>query len=119
MAQISLDRLNRGFRLGEWEVLPQRACIRSGDEDIRLEPGVMKVLPALAQRNSDPVSRDELVDEVWGRRTADGPIDRRIASLRKAFGDREEPRRYIGVQAYWRANRCEFRDGEVSCQGGL
>ena len=95
VAQISLDTLNRGFRLGEWEVLPQRACIRSGDEDIRLEPGVMKVLLALAQRNGDLVSRDELVDEVWGRPTADGPIDRRIASLRKAFGDREEPRRYI------------------------
>ena len=55
----------------------------------------MRVLLALAQRNGDLVTRDELVDEVWGRPTADGPIDRRIASLRKAFGDREEPRQYI------------------------
>ncbi len=95
MPLIELDKLQQGFRLGEWDVLPQRASVRSAEGSQRLEPGVMRVLLALAQRDGDLVTRDELVDEVWGRPTADGPIDRRIAALRKAFGDRVEPRQYI------------------------
>lgn len=96
MLKFEEEQLDPGFRLGEWTVLPQRSAVRRDDETIRLEPGVMAVLIALARRDGDLVTRDELVDEVWGgRATADGPIDRRIAALRKAFGDRAEPRQYI------------------------
>ncbi len=96
MALYEKQQLEAGFRLGDWQVLPLRSSIERGDETIRLEPGVMDVLMALARRNGDLVTRDQLVDEVWGgRATADGPIDRRIAALRKAFGDQSEPRQYI------------------------
>jgi DNA-binding winged helix-turn-helix (wHTH) protein/TolB-like protein len=88
--------LDEGFRLGDAEVFPQQLRIRTeaGKEE-RVEPGVMAVLVAIARRNGNLVSRDELVEEVWGRPTADGPIDRRIMLIRRALGDRGRQHRYV------------------------
>jgi TolB-like protein len=56
----------------------------------------MAVLEALAKRDGDLVTRDELVDEVWdGRPTADEPINRCISLLRRHLGDTDRPHRYI------------------------
>ncbi len=91
------EELNKGFRLGEWEVLPARRELHRGDEVVRPEPKQLKVLLALAQRDGDVVTRDELVEECWdGRPTADEPINRSISQLRKHLGD-EKPYEYIDV----------------------
>lgn len=89
------EELKNGFRIGDWEVLPMRRVMRRGDTEIAPEPKVWGVLMALAERGGDVVTRDELIDEVWGGRlTADEPINRCISQLRKHFGDRR-PYRYI------------------------
>lgn len=85
-----------GFAIGEWEVLPAQGLLRSGDRIERPEPRVLAVLIALAQRNGDVVTRDELVAELWdGRPTSDEPINRCISRLRGHLGDRATPHRYI------------------------
>ena len=90
------EELSKGFTIGDWEVLPGKGVLRSADAEIQPEPKVFEVLLALAKRDGDLVSKDELVDEVWdGRPTADEPIIRCIAQLRKHLGDRERPYRYI------------------------
>ena len=90
------EELNTGFTIGEWEVLPGRGILRSGDVESQPEPKVFEVLMALARRGGDLVSVNELVDEVWeGRPTADEPIIRCISQLRKHLGDRERPYRYV------------------------
>lgn len=91
----SKEQLEKGFRLGEFEVLPaRRVLLRDGVED-RPEPKVFDVLLALTQRDGDAVSRDELVAEVWdGYPTADEPINRAIAQLRGHLGDKR-PYRYV------------------------
>ncbi|NNC76796.1 MAG: hypothetical protein HKN77_02470 [Woeseiaceae bacterium] len=92
---LTQEQLQNGFRIGEWEIVPQRRLIRRGDEEITPEPKVWGVLMSLAARNGGVVTRDELVDEVWGgRATADEPINRCISQLRKHFGD-SRPYRYI------------------------
>ena len=89
------EELKNGFRIGDWEVLPMRRVMRCGDTEIAPEPTVGGVLMALAERGGDVVTRDELIDEVWGGRlTADEPINRCISQLRKHFGDKR-PYRYI------------------------
>ena len=89
------DELNSGFRIGDWEVLPQRRSMRRGDVEVRPEPKVWGVLMALAERGGNVVTRDELIAEVWdGRLTGDEPINRCISQLRKHFGDKR-PYRYI------------------------
>ena len=89
------EELKHGFRIGDWEVLPMRRVLRSGDTEIAPEPKVWGVLMALAERGGDLVTRDELIEEVWGGRlTADEPINRCISQLRKHLGDKR-PYRYI------------------------
>ena len=89
------EELDKGFRLGDWEVIPTRRILRRGDEEVTPEPKVFGVLMSLALRGGDAVTRDELIDEVWdGRPTGDEPINRCIAQLRNHLGDKR-PYRYI------------------------
>jgi len=90
------EELNKGFQIGEWEVLPARRELRRGDEMVRPEPKQLGVLLSLAMRDGDVVTRDELVNENWGGRdTADEPINRCISQLRKHLGDTHRPYQYI------------------------
>jgi DNA-binding winged helix-turn-helix (wHTH) protein/TolB-like protein len=90
------DELRQGFRLGDWEVLPLRGVLRKGEHEERPEPRVFGVLIALAKRDGDLVTRDELVDELWdGRPTSDEPINRCLSQLRGHLGDKSRPHQYV------------------------
>lgn len=92
----SLEELQKGFVLGEWEVLPLVGVLRSGDAEEKPEPMVLKVLLSLASRDGDLVTRNELIDEIWdGRPIGDEPINRCIALLRGHLGDKDRPHQYI------------------------
>ena len=94
----TIEELEQGFMLGDWQVLPKRRQFIRGDEVVQPEPLPLKVLLSLAARNGEAVTKDQLVDECWGgRATADAPITRCIAQLRKLLGDTERPYRYIDV----------------------
>ena len=91
----TIEELNGGFNLGDWEVLPLKGVLRRGDEEIRPMPKVFAVLLALAKRGGNLITRDELVDEVWeGKAFSDEPIQQAIALLRKHFQDKR-PYEYI------------------------
>ena len=82
------EELDRGYRIGDWEVVPGRRVLRKGDEEVQPEPKVYGCLNALALRDGDAVSRDELAQEVWdGRFVGDEAITRCIKELRRHFGD--------------------------------
>jgi len=89
--------LQPGFRIGVWNVYPLEGEIRDGDSAIHLEPKVMEVLVALADRAPAVLRRDELADRVWGRRAAvsDEPLTRCIAQLRQALGDSSREPEYV------------------------
>ena len=90
------EELKRGFDLGDWEVLPKQRALRRNGEIIEPEPMVYDVLLALAERDGDVVSNDELIDQVWGGRPiGDEPIQQKISQLRGHFEDKK-PYRYIG-----------------------
>ena len=90
------DELRLGFRVGDWEVLPLRGVLRRGGHEEKPEPRVFGVLIALAKRDGDLVTRDELIDELWdGRATSDEPINRCLSQLRGHLGDKSRPHRYV------------------------
>jgi TolB-like protein/DNA-binding winged helix-turn-helix (wHTH) protein len=92
----TIEELNKGFELGEWEVLPARGVFRRGEHEEHPEPLVFGVLLALASRDGDLVSRDELVSLLWdGRPTSDEPINRCLSQLRGHLGDRDRPYQYV------------------------
>ena len=92
---LTTEQLQGGFTLGDWEVLPQKGVLCRGDEEVHPEPKVLAVLLALARRDGDLVSQNELIDDVWeGRAFGNEPIQRCIALLRRHFGD-TRPYQYI------------------------
>lgn len=93
---MNLD-LKHGFRIGCWTVEPLRGAI-TGPEGGKhhLQPKVMDVLVYLASRPCDTVSRDELLDAVWGSCTAaEESLTRVIAELRHALDDHVRYPEYI------------------------
>jgi len=90
------EELQAGFRMGDWLVLPARGVLRCGDREVRPEPLTLNVLLSLARRDGDLVTRDELIADAWGgRATADDPINRAIALLRKTLDDKQKPPEYV------------------------
>ena len=90
------EELKGGFSLGDWEVLPRQRALRRNGDIIEPEPMVYDVLLALAERDGDVVSNDELIDQVWGGRPiGDEPIQQKISQLRGHFEDKK-PYQYIG-----------------------
>lgn len=81
-------QLQAGFSLGDWDIYPETGVIRCGDTEVSPEPQTWRVLIALAKRDGGLVTRDDLVNEVWGgRAVSDDPINRAIREVRKCFND--------------------------------
>lgn len=90
------EELLQGFKLGEWEILPGQGILRRGDQEERPEPKVFEVLIALAKRDTNLVTKQQLVDEVWnGRPMGDEPIARCLSQLRGHLDDRQKPHQLI------------------------
>lgn len=72
------------FVLGEVEVQPTTLTISAEGRRGALEPRVMQVLVALAERRGEVVSRDALIETCWGGRiVGEDAINRCISRLRK------------------------------------
>ncbi|NKC02237.1 MAG: hypothetical protein GKR90_27575 [Pseudomonadales bacterium] len=88
--------LSRGFILDGWEVLPLAGSLRKDSHQRHLEPKVMDVLVCLARHQGEVVTRDVLLQEVWGKViVTDDAINRCISELRTVLGDTERQRNYI------------------------
>jgi DNA-binding winged helix-turn-helix (wHTH) protein/TolB-like protein len=84
--------LRRGFEFGPFTIIPERGIVRRDDEDVHLEPKQMDALVTLARHYPGVVSKDLLVEEVWGgRATADESIVQCIKGIRQAL-DKDDPR---------------------------
>ncbi|MBL0292166.1 MAG: winged helix-turn-helix domain-containing protein [Betaproteobacteria bacterium] len=89
-----------GFGMAEFRVDPARRSIVGPHGASRVEPRVMDVLVALARRAPSPVTRDELIDQVWGGAfVTDGVLTRCISILRERLGDERGRPRFIETLA--------------------
>ena len=93
----SQSHFSRGFRLGPWQVEPPRGTITAPDGETRhLEPKVMEVLAVLAGTPGELVTRDCLIDKVWGGKPgADQLLTHAISHLRRVLEDRRDQPSYI------------------------
>jgi Tol biopolymer transport system component/DNA-binding winged helix-turn-helix (wHTH) protein len=74
------------FRLRQRLVDPSLNRVSSGDQTVQVEPKIMQVLLALAERPGEVVSRDELMARVWpGVFVTDDVLHRAIRELRRLF----------------------------------
>ena len=88
--------MSTAYRLGEWTIRPQHACIERGDEVVHLKPKPMAVLECLRKARGEVVTRDELFERVWpGGVISDATLTQCIVELRRAFGDSAQTPRVI------------------------
>ena len=70
--------------------------VRRGDVERRLTGKALHVLLVLIDAENSAVSRDELLDQVWGENyPADGVVSRAIADIRGALGESAGEHNYI------------------------
>ena len=90
------NKLEAGFRVGEWLAQPTLNRISRGDEEITLEPKVMDVLVYLASRQGETITKDDFFETVWeGVILTDDALSRCISELRKSLEDDSRNPRYI------------------------
>ena len=83
------------YQIGEWQYLPHTGELQRGTIRHRLEPRVADVLTFLVCRAGTVVSRTELLEQGWHRKSVvDASITLCISQIRKALGD-TRPHRYI------------------------
>lgn len=84
------------YRCGDFHLDPaNRKFTRSG-ADIPLEPRTLAVLVQLVSRAGALVTRNEILDAVWGHRhVTRSALNRSIALARRAFSDDAEEPKYI------------------------
>ena len=76
------------FRFEDLELDTAAFELRRAGEAVRVEPQVFGVLACLVARHERLVSKDELLDEVWGTRfVSDATVASRVKAARRAIGD--------------------------------
>lgn len=85
------------YRFGDVEVDFTRYEIRRGDRPQQFTPIEFKLLAALIRHRGRVLTRQQLLDEVWGRETfiTDRVVDNQIANLRKKIEPAPAEPRYL------------------------
>lgn len=84
------------FLIGPWRVDVQLNTLSNSESEIVLEPKVMSLLAYLCRHPGQTVSKDEILENVWGGpHFADSVVARAISILRKSLDDQVDHPRYI------------------------
>ena len=84
------------FRFGDHVLDIERRELRRGAEPVALEPQVFDLLVYLVRNRGRVVSKDDLIDSVWGGRiVSDSALTTRLNAARKAVNDNGAAQRVI------------------------
>ena len=84
------------FVFGDHVLDVDRSELRRHGERIKLEPQVFDLLVYLVRNRGRVVSRDDLLEAIWGGRiVSESTMTSRINAARKAVGDSGEAQRLI------------------------
>jgi len=84
------------YRFGQFVLNPGRRTLSRADSPVSLTPKAFDVLLFLAQNPNRLVTKDELLQAVWGDTfVEEGNLKQYISHLRKALGDNSEDPRLI------------------------
>jgi predicted ATPase/DNA-binding winged helix-turn-helix (wHTH) protein len=84
------------YRCGDCQLDSANRRFTRGGQEILLEPKVFAVLAQLLMRPGELLTRDQLLDSVWGHRyVSASTLNRVIALARRAFADDADRPKYI------------------------
>src|SRR5215472_13679068 len=71
-----------------WRVQPALNRVVKDGVEVRLEPRVMQVLACLLAADGEPVTRDALMQQVWGHEyVTEDALNRTVSKLRRVIAD--------------------------------
>jgi len=86
------------YRFGDFEIDPLAGLLTRSGQPLELPRRVFDCLVCLIERQPGAVSRDALIQQVWGRaNVSDNQLAKTILRLRRALGDSGEAPRHIGT----------------------
>jgi DNA-binding winged helix-turn-helix (wHTH) protein/Tol biopolymer transport system component len=86
------------WQLGQLIFDPQRRTLQLHGQHCALEPRQAELLLLLAQHAGEPVSREQLISEIWlGRVVSESAINRAVSFLRKACASLDPDTDYIST----------------------
>jgi TolB-like protein len=84
------------YRFDGFEVDPEVWRLSRAGQEVHLDPVVLKLLLYLINNNDRLVTRQELMDTVWGDTViSEAALTKAVARLRKALGDDSATHRYL------------------------
>jgi formylglycine-generating enzyme required for sulfatase activity/DNA-binding winged helix-turn-helix (wHTH) protein len=84
------------YRIGAYLVDPEAYEVRRDGDLVPVEPQVFDLLVLLIANRHRPLSKDEIIEQVWeGRIVSDATLSSRIRSARQALGDDGSAQRLI------------------------
>ena len=90
--------ITTGLTIGEWRVDSLSGCVSRGDETVRVDARLMRLLTCLAARAGEVVTTDELLAECWsGVVVTQDSVYQAVASLRRVLGDDSKNPSYIAT----------------------
>src|SRR5438045_3347814 len=90
--RVSMTRaLHPVYSFGDFTLDLERGALQKCGTDVRLRPKSFDVLRYLAENHGRLVSKDELLNAVWGRTVVtEGSIAQCLIDIRRALGDRSQ-----------------------------
>jgi Tol biopolymer transport system component/DNA-binding winged helix-turn-helix (wHTH) protein len=90
------DGMPHLYEFGEFTLDVDRRILLRGGQPVVLAPKVFETLLALVEPGGRTVTREELLDRVWGGAAVEeGGLSRNISILRKALGEKPDEHLYI------------------------
>src|SRR6478736_883424 len=86
------------YQFSDFLLDPRRFELRRGERRLKLEKIPMELLILLVEREGDLVSRDEIVERLWGKDVfveSDRGINTAVSKLRQVLRDDPERPQYI------------------------
>ena len=88
--------LLQGFYLRDLLVDPVKGYVTGRDGSVHLPPKAMETLLVLASNHGSLVTREELIDEVWGKdHGSKEALSHAISEIRHALDDHADNPKYI------------------------
>jgi len=82
---------HRSYSFGEYTLDLTRGALLKGGADVKLRPKSFQVLQYLVERHGELVTKDELLDAVWGQTVVtEGSITQCLIDIRRAIGDESQ-----------------------------
>jgi TolB-like protein/DNA-binding winged helix-turn-helix (wHTH) protein/Flp pilus assembly protein TadD len=79
---------HRSYSFGEFTLDVSRGTLSRAGVEVKLRPKSFQVLQTLVERHGELVTKDELLDRVWGRTiVTEGSVTQCLIDIRRALGD--------------------------------